>query len=142
MENIGLGAGLGALAFWLFVAAAVVSGVWDSIRKRETEHETLRRAIESGKELDEEMINRLMAMGSGSNRPDRDFKITALWILPISPGLVVLAYALRQISEDAFFPIVGAAGLLLCLAAGFWVAGMIASRWHQEDEQPISGQQR
>jgi len=131
MENASIG--LGALAFWLFVATIVVATYWDAIRKRESQHETVRRAIESGKEIDAEMINKLMTVGSGSNsRPDYAFKITALWTLPIAPGMAVLAYAIRTTSEDAFFPIMGVAGMLLCLGAGFWIAGLIVSRWYQD----------
>ena len=37
-----LGAGLAALAFWGFVAALVVGGLWHEAKKREAEHETLR----------------------------------------------------------------------------------------------------
>lgn len=35
MENIGIGAGLAAIAFWGFVAAIVVTTYWDTIRKRD-----------------------------------------------------------------------------------------------------------
>ena len=52
--------GLAAFGFWMFVAAAVIAGVWDGVRKREAEHETLRRMIESGKQPDSEMIDKLL----------------------------------------------------------------------------------
>ena len=42
MESIGVG--LGALGFWGFIAAVVVASYWDGIRKRESQHETIRRA--------------------------------------------------------------------------------------------------
>ena len=41
-------AGLGALGFWLFLAAVVVAGIWFDARKRESDQETLRRIVESG----------------------------------------------------------------------------------------------
>ena len=57
MENVGvgvgIGAGLAALAFWGFIAAVVVAYYWDSIRKRDAQHETVRRALESGQQLDQ-----------------------------------------------------------------------------------------
>ena len=135
MENIGIGAGLGAMAFWIFVAAAVVASYWDGIKKRETQHETVRRAIESGNQIDEDMMNKLMSMGSGGgSRADRDFKVTALWMLPIAPGMAVFAYVLSSLegAEAAFYPLMGVAGLIACMAAGFWIAGMIVSRWYQD----------
>jgi hypothetical protein len=33
MDHIGLGAGLAALAFWGFIAAVSVAGIWDGVRK-------------------------------------------------------------------------------------------------------------
>jgi RNA polymerase sigma-70 factor (ECF subfamily) len=68
----GLGAGLAAMSFWLFIAAVVVGGIWYAIREKEAQHETLRRMIDSGKDLDEETISRVFKENS---RPDRDLKI-------------------------------------------------------------------
>lgn len=135
MENLGIGAGLGALGFWLFIAAVSVAGIYDGIRKRDAKHETVRRALESGQALDEPLMNRLVSLdsGSGSGRPDRDFKITALWILPVSIGLAALAYFIGLAAEEAFLPIMGAAALCACLGVGFWVAGIVAARWYRDD---------
>ena len=52
------GAGLGAMGFWLFIAAAVLGGIWDGIKKRETQHETLRRMLASDQPIDEEMVDK------------------------------------------------------------------------------------
>lgn len=79
MENLGIGAGLAALAFWGFVATAVVAGVWDNIRKREAQHETMRRVVESGQPLDRETMEMLSWASSNEVRHDQAFKITALW---------------------------------------------------------------
>ena len=35
--------GLAAFGFWMFIAAVSLGGIWDGIRKREAEHETVRR---------------------------------------------------------------------------------------------------
>lgn len=134
MENIGIGAGLGAMAFWMFIAAVAVAGIWDGIRKRESQHETIRRVIESGQNLDQGTMDKLLTLGngSGSGRMDRDFKVTALWILPISPGMVIMGYLIGIQAPNAFLPLMGVAGLLLCLGVGFWIAGTIVSRWYTE----------
>ena len=83
MQDIGLGAGLATLAFWGFIATAVVAGMWDSIRKREAKHETVRRLVESGQKIDTDLMDKLVTLTDGkSERPDRVFFITGLWILP------------------------------------------------------------
>lgn len=132
MDELGIGAGLGALAFWGFIAAVVLGSYWDAIRKRETQHETIRRAIESGQQLDDEMLAKLTALNSsGSGRVDRDFKVTALWILPVAAGMVVFAFFLGFIEPQARTVMLGVAGLLAVLGIGFFVAAKYTERWYQ-----------
>lgn len=131
MQDFGIGAGLAALAFWGFIGAIVVAGVWDGIRKRESQHETLRRAIESGKPLDDEILAKLTAINSsGSGRVDRDFQVTAMWILPVAAGMVVFAFFLGLVSPEARTIMFGVAGLLACLGIGFLLAARFTARWY------------
>jgi len=135
MENLGLGAGLAALAFWGFVAAVSVAGIWDGVRKREAQHETLRRLAESGQPIDKAVMDKLLMLNSGSSkRYDIDFKVTALWILPVSVGLAIMGLILGVAIPQAKMPILGAAALLLCLGLGFLLASRIAARWYREDD--------
>ena len=135
MDNIGLGAGLAALAFWGFIAAIVVAGIWDGVRKREAQHETLRRLAESGQPIDKEVMDKLLLLNSGRNkRYDIDFKVTALWILPVAMGLAVMALVLGIGVPQAKMPILGASALLLCLGLGFLLASSIAKRWNTGDD--------
>jgi len=131
MGDPGLGAGLAALAFWGFIAAVVVGGMWYSIREREAQHETIRRLIESGQPINQELIDRLEILGGGAgNRPDRDFRITALWISPVAVGMAAMALFLGYAFPETLFPLLGVAALLACLGAGFWIASKIAARWY------------
>lgn len=135
MENVGLGAGLAALAFWGFVAAVVVAGIWDGIRKRDAQHETVRRLIESGQPIDQELMKKLSLVTNGGNtRHDRDFMVTGMWLLPVAPGLAVMAFFIGSIESNALAPILGAAALVACLGIGFLVAGKIAGRWYKDNE--------
>ena len=134
--DLGLGAGLAALAFWGFLAAVVVAGIvagiWDSIRKREVQHETIRRLIESGQPIDSELMDKLLSPDDGGNkRFDRDLKITALWVLPIAPGLAIFGLILGE--PDALAPLLGVSALLACMGIGFLVAAKIAERWYPAD---------
>jgi len=141
MAELGLGAGLAALAFWGFVAVAVVATTWNGIRKREAQHETLRRLIESGQPLDEELVDKLLKVGeSGSGRPDRDFKVTALWILPVSAGLAVFAPILGLLADEAVVPLLGAAALTACMGVGWLIAAKVTGRWYSESADPARGQ--
>ena len=130
-----LGLGLGALGFWLFIAAAVLATYWDNIRKRESQHETMRRIIESQSSVDEALLQRLMNVVEGrSGRPDRDMKVAALWILPTSVGVAAFAVILSMQVAEALYPLLGAALLLASLGIGFLIASRVVTRWIESEQ--------
>ena len=122
----GLGAGLAALAFWGFVAAIVVAGIWSDIRKREMQHETLRRVLESGTQLDPATMDRLIAMSGGGTNLARDLKVSGLITLFLAPGLAVLAWFISVLEPDAFFPLLGVAALVAFISFGLLIAARLA----------------
>ncbi len=135
MENIGLGAGLAALAFWGFVGTCVIATTWASIRKRDAQHETVRRLIESGQSVDEELMRKLSLMDDGVNEhADRDFFITGLWLLPLSVGMVIFAVFLGTVEPDTLPILLGVAGLLACMGFGALLAARIVRRWYPEND--------
>ena len=121
----GLGAGLAALAFWGFIAAVVVGGIWYAVREKEAQHETLRRMIDSGKDLDEEAISRVF---KDNSRPERDLKIGGIIAASASPGLFVLGWFLRNVSQEAFHALSGVAGLVAFVGVGLLVAARVAEK--------------
>ena len=126
--------GLAALGFWLFIAAAVVSGVWDSIRKREAQHETLRRMIEAGKPPDQELMNKLLGTGKDTAR---DLTIGGLITLFVAPGLALMGYL---IDEDAFMPLLGVASLVAFVGIGMLIAAQFTKRSErQKSDYPSLG---
>jgi len=140
MQGFTLGAGLAALAFWGFIAAVVVSGVWFDIRKREAQHETVRRIIESGKPIDDELMDKLLSLGSGkAERLDRGFKITGFIMIPASVGLALFGLIMGTQFPDVELPLLGAAVLVGCIGLGFLVLAQIVRRWYMEDKETSSG---
>ena len=134
MQGFSLGAGLAALAFWGFLAAIIVAGVWSDIRKRESQHETVRRLLESGQPIDEAMMDKLLSLGGGKrDRLDRDFKVVALIMLPAAVGLAILGMVLGLQNIDARLPLLGVAGLVACIGLGFLGASKMAADWYRED---------
>lgn len=134
MADLGLGVGLAAMAFWGFIAATVFAGVWNGIRKRDAQHETVRRLIESGQPIDQQLLERLALVGDGGNkRHDQELHVTALWLLPVSVGLAIFALVLGSDVPEALAPLLGAAGLTACLGVGWLIAARIAARWYASD---------
>lgn len=129
-------AGLGALGFWLFLTAIIVSGVWFDARKRESQQETLRRVVESGQPIDDAVIKQMLAATKGSSRPDRDLKIGGIILLFIAPGLTVLGWFLGKLSETLWDLMLGVSLLMVFIGVGLYVAGQVSERWQRED-QPL-----
>jgi hypothetical protein len=138
MQDLGLGAGLASLAFWGFIATAVVAGIWDGIRKREAKHETVRRLLESGQNIDSELMDKLITLTDGkSERPDRVFFITGLWILPVAAGLAVFGLVMGNFYPQTYAPLLGVSAMLAVLGLGFLVASKIVGRWYVDKDSSI-----
>ena len=141
MDNLGLGAGLAAIAFWGFVAVAVIAAVWNDIRKRDAQHETMRRLIESGQPIDDELMKKLsMVSDGGEARHDQAFQITGMWLLPVAVGMAIFGLILGSSEPQALAPLLGVSALLTCMGLGFLVAAKIAGRWYPAKDDSAPGQ--
>jgi hypothetical protein len=127
--------GLAAFGFWMFVAAAVIAGVWDGVRKREAEHETLRRMIEAGKQPDSAMIDKLLGH---KKQPARDLKVAGLIVSFVAPGLAVMGVLIGFDKEDALMPLLGVALLVGFVGAGLLTAAKFLERANRNDSADIS----
>ena len=135
MESLSMG--MAAIAFWGFVASVVVSGIWYSIREKQAQHETLRQIIASGKDVDPEVIDRIMSDGGKS---ETDLKVGGYITMSVAPGLVLLGYVLEVAADnDQIFTILaGVAGLVFFVAIGLLVAARVVERGNAEsNEKPL-----
>ena len=127
----GLGGGLAALAFWGFIASVVVAGIWSEVRKRDAQHETMRRIVESGQPLDDAVVDKIF---QGDKRVDRDLKTAGLIVIFVAPGIAVLGWFLGNISDAAYMALLGASVLVAFVGVGLLVAAGAAKRSYLEDE--------
>ena len=141
MQSFSLGAGLAAFAFWGFIAAVVVAGIWYDIRKKEAQQETIRRLFESGQPVDEKIMDKLLAQSSDKgDRLDRALKLTGVILLPVAVGLVILGMVLGMQFPDTRLPLLGVAGLVGCIGLGMLGAAKMARRWYENDDESEFGQ--
>jgi nitrate/nitrite transporter NarK len=131
---MGNAAGLGALGFWLFLAAVVVAGIWFDAKKRESQQETLRRIIESGQRIDQTMVDKLLKAESGSSRTDRELKVGGLITFSVAPGLLLLGYFLARLEPQLMDVMLGVALLVGLIGAGLFAAGKMSERWYNDDK--------
>ena len=125
---------LGALGFWIFIAAIVVAGIWFDARKREIQQETLRRIVESGKEIDAAMLDKLIAAGKGDSRPDQDLKTSGVIMISIAPGLAIMGWFMSALAEPLFNILLGVAVLVAFIGIGMMVASKVSERGYRENK--------
>ncbi|MGB5690177.1 MAG: DUF6249 domain-containing protein [Woeseiaceae bacterium] len=122
--------GIAAFGFWMFIAAATVGGIWDGIRKREAEHETLRRIIESGKQPDQQLMDKLL----GHNKaPERDLKVAGLIVIFVAPGLAVMGWFIGRDDADAFMALLGVSLLVGFVGLGLLTAANFMKKAREAD---------
>ena len=131
---MGNAAGLGALGFWLFLAAVVVAGIWFDARKRESDQETLRRIVESGQRVDQSMLDKILKAGSSNSRTDQDLKVGGLITLSVAPGLYLLGFFLSKLEPQMMDVMLGVSLLVGFVGIGLLAAGKMTERWYKDDQ--------
>ena len=126
-------AGLAALGFWLFIGAVVVAGIWYDAREKETRQETLRRIVESGRDIDPAVINRILGENSGQTL-ERDLRIASYITLSAAPGLLLLGVFLGQADPKALSALIGVALLVACIGGGLYLAASLVKRRYPESK--------
>lgn len=131
MNELGLGAGLSAIAFWGFVAAVVVAALWYYRGKYEAQQETMRRMLESNKPVDQALAEKLLAANTSGNQfLDRDLMVGGIIVLSVAPGIAVLGWALSLLSPGVILPLLGTAAILVSIGVGLLVAAKVAKRYN------------
>lgn len=125
MSIDGLGAGLASIAFWGFVAVAVAAGVWDSVRKREARHETVRRLIESGKSFDKNDMDKLLGEDKNTGR---DLKIAGIIVIFSAAGLLVFSWFIGIGDTETLNAMTGISALVAFVGLGLLVAARMIGR--------------
>ncbi len=127
-------AGLGALGFWLFLAAIIVASIWFDAKKREAQQETLRRIVESGQQIDAAVVDKLLAAGGGQERKDRDLKIGGIITMSVGPGLYLFGYFMSRFEAKMLDLMTGVALLVFLVGAGIFIAGKLYEYWYRTDQ--------
>jgi hypothetical protein len=123
-------AGLGALGFWIFITAIIVGGMWYDARRKESQQETLRRIVESGQEVDPAVIDRVIGVGE-SEKLARDLKVGAYVVLPLSPGMALMAVFMGMIAPEPRAALFGVAILMAFIGTGLLMAAKMVERHYE-----------
>ncbi len=117
-------AAVAVVAFWTFIAVAAVTGITFDYRKKQLAVETLRFLIERGEKVDTAVIDRLLSSRFDSTPVDPRHLIVGGFVTFASGvGVVLLAFFLVRLVPIAFYPVLGAAMVVLCVGLGLIFSG-------------------
>ena len=112
-------------AFWIFIAAVVVAGIWYAYARNRETQKTIRAAIDKGTPLDDALVEKLLARDSG--RPS-DYYTGGIVCLACAIGLPILGYFVEKVGPGSFYPIAGAGILVGLVGIGLILSGMLIGR--------------
>ena len=124
--------GLGMLGFWLFIAAIVVAGIWSDSKRKESQQETLRRVVESGQDVDIEVIDRLIGRSDAAKQA-RDLKVAGLITGAAGVGLAVFGLFLGTFDDNAMMALIGVGAMIVLVGGGLLLAARLVGRRYAED---------
>jgi hypothetical protein len=122
------------VAFWVFVGAVVVAGIWRQVAYRREAQMTIRLAIEKGQPLDPAVIEKLLHADKGG---DHDMgPLPGVVLLAIGIGLPVMGFFMSLAGEmEQFYKLTGVGSLLGVLGAALLVTWFFGRR-HQASGPP------
>jgi hypothetical protein len=114
--------GLGASAFWLFIAAVVVAGIWSSTREKEAKQQILKDIISKSETLDDQTVEKLMKLVERDTRQDAASTKQGLEIAYRITGAVAVGLVILGLMVGAFMEMLGVGGLVACVSYGLYLA--------------------
>jgi hypothetical protein len=111
---------------FLCVFGIVAMTLWRRLMVERERQQTIRLAIERGQALDASLVEKLMAPPP-SKAPSNPFTWPVA-ILSTGLGLAVFGMFMRQIEEDAFWPLLGCGSMIAIIGAGLFLNAYLRPR--------------
>ena len=104
--------------FFLAVFGIVAISMWRRLHVERERQQTIRLAIERGQALDAALVEKMLA--PPVTKPSNPFTWPTA-ILSAGLGLGVFSLFMRQIEEDAFWPLMGSGSMIAIIGAGLFL---------------------
>ena len=127
---------LSGAAFWGFIAAVVVAGIWREVALRRESETTIRMAIEKGQPLDPAVIDKMFPT-------PRKLAVEGLLIaggvtLATGIGLPLMGYFIARSgmpnASEAFYPLIGSGVLVSLIGIALLVLSSILNNRRKVEE--------
>lgn len=121
------------MGFWIFISVVILATVYQETAQQVARARLLQAALEKGKDLDPQLLERLFTGEYSGDKPDsslknpRRLRIAAVVVASIGLGLGVMSLAVKQIDINPFWICLGLGGLLLVMSVGLFVASRVAA---------------
>lgn len=112
--------------FFLAVFGIVAMTLWRRLMVERERQQTIRLAIERGQALDASLVEKLMAPP-----PSKEASNPFTWpvaILSTGLGLAAFGMFMRQVEEDAFWPLLGSGCMIAIIGAGLFLNAYLRPR--------------
>ena len=113
--------------FFLAVFGIVALTLWRRLEVERERQQTIRLAIERGQPLDASLVEKMLAPPP-AKAPGNPFT----WPIGIAStgiGLGIFSLFMRQLEEDAFWPIMGSGCLVATIGVGLFVSAYMRARF-------------
>ena len=128
------------IAFLAFVTVCAVTGIVADYLKRKASLEPLRAAIERGQQLDPALVERLIAPEkSSSGLAPMSLMVGGIVGSAAGVGVMILSVCLDRVDSSAFYPIMGAGIVVLCVGIGLMLAARFVERYRQRQATGANG---
>jgi hypothetical protein len=108
----------GPIFFFLAVFGIVAITMWRRLMIERERQQTIRLAIERGQTLDAALVEKMLAPPTA--KPSNPFTWPVA-ILSTGVGLAAFSLFMRQLEEDAFWPLMGSGSMVAIIGAGLFL---------------------
>lgn len=123
-----IAAGIGAAAFWMFIAAAAVASILSQYFKHRETQKTIRQAIEHGQTLAPEIVAQLVAANHPPAPNSRGLVFIGMLFLCLGVGVGVIGWTSTLGKPGELYQVLGPSTLLCLLGVPFFVAAWMAPK--------------
>jgi hypothetical protein len=130
----GIGPYLVAVAFWIFIGAVSIGGMVYDYKRRRGGIDVLRMAIEKGQQLDPALVEKLTSYESKEQQIDPVLiKLGGVITVAAGVGICPLSFFISRVAPVAFYPILGAGVLVICVGAGLLVGAKVLTEARERE---------